>query len=483
MARIIMFLLESILISAILYLLYLALFREKASYVGQRIMLVAIPIVATISACVSFDLIQLDGYSKDLVSQVIANSDVIVDESNEPREFVSEEGFRIIRNHVWSLGVEELVLISWGVVSLVLLSIFIARLSKILSLRRVAECEKHPDFSIYRFCAQDILFSFWRSVYLCRDLQGTKFDFVLSHELAHIRRCHYIDKIIIEILSVLLWFNPIVRVVQRELSLVHEYEADHSVVKSGCDVKAYKIFIFEEVTAEVPAFANGLNSSQIKKRFIAMSKGYRVSHRMVRALSTLALLAVVAMMSLVYVEASELNLHKTNIGKSFSAIVQYDNDETQYEADVVVQKAPSIDARAEQMLFTEYQDDYKSIYVVRCEDHTKVYVGFEVMWDLHWFVISQETALIDPRTMDKYMLHSCATGLPLSKIINVRNQIGKLAYFEMIFPPLDKDVSVVNFREWTDKKSTEGYNRVGPGWYYPRVAVDNELPFFARSGY
>ena len=49
---------------------------------------------------------------------------------------------------------------------------------------------------------------------------------VLAHELAHARQGHTYDRLLLELLRVVLWFNPFVHLCARALALTHEYLAD-----------------------------------------------------------------------------------------------------------------------------------------------------------------------------------------------------------------------------------------------------------------
>lgn len=55
-------------------------------------------------------------------------------------------------------------------------------------------------------------------------------DKVLKHELVHIEQYHSIDILVIEILKVILWVNPISWYFKKEIQEVHEYLADDKVV-------------------------------------------------------------------------------------------------------------------------------------------------------------------------------------------------------------------------------------------------------------
>ncbi|MFD2247037.1 TonB family protein [Pontibacter ruber] len=53
---------------------------------------------------------------------------------------------------------------------------------------------------------------------------------VLAHELAHVRLGHTYDVLYYEVLTAILWFNPLVWLLKAELRDVHEYQADAQVL-------------------------------------------------------------------------------------------------------------------------------------------------------------------------------------------------------------------------------------------------------------
>ncbi len=55
---------------------------------------------------------------------------------------------------------------------------------------------------------------------------------VIKHELTHIKQRHSLDIILMEIIKILFWFNPMVWYLRRETREVHEYLADDNVLKT-----------------------------------------------------------------------------------------------------------------------------------------------------------------------------------------------------------------------------------------------------------
>jgi len=96
---------------------------------------------------------------------------------------------------------------------------------------------------------------------------------IIDHELVHINQHHSIDLIIIELLTIIQWFNPFVRPYKKSLKETHEYLADNQVIAQGCSRARYQLLIFEQhVGMNLFEFVNNFNHSLIKRRIAMMTK-------------------------------------------------------------------------------------------------------------------------------------------------------------------------------------------------------------------
>ena len=97
---------------------------------------------------------------------------------------------------------------------------------------------------------------------------------IIDHELVHINQHHTIDLIVIELLTIIEWFNPFVRPYKKSLKETHEYLADNQVIAQGCSRAKYQLLIFEQhVGMNLFEFVNNFNHSLIKRRITMMTKG------------------------------------------------------------------------------------------------------------------------------------------------------------------------------------------------------------------
>lgn len=96
---------------------------------------------------------------------------------------------------------------------------------------------------------------------------------IITHEEAHIKLKHSFDLIFIELCCILLWFNPAIWLLKRDLKNIHEYEADETVLKSGANAKEYQLLLIKKAVGEkIYTAVNNFNHCLTKKRITMMLK-------------------------------------------------------------------------------------------------------------------------------------------------------------------------------------------------------------------
>jgi len=98
-------------------------------------------------------------------------------------------------------------------------------------------------------------------------------DELFTHELVHVRQKHTLDILFIEVLRILLWFNPLLYFYKRAIQLNHEFLADEVVVESTHDTTYYQELLLDKARLGTTfSLASNLNFSITKKRFTMMTK-------------------------------------------------------------------------------------------------------------------------------------------------------------------------------------------------------------------
>lgn len=167
---------------------------------------------------------------------------------------------------------------------------------------------------------------------------------VLTHEETHARQYHSLDVLFIELLRVLLWFNPLLIWFKKSILLNHEFLADRAVLQSVSTVGHYQKILFaflvserEHVTVEM---ANAITYSSIKKRLLVMR---RKTSKKAMLLRTVILVLFVALLTYGFGEKQILaltqqeqtispDLRQTQEGASRTQMKEYNTLAKKYNA-------------------------------------------------------------------------------------------------------------------------------------------------------
>ncbi|NIO48295.1 MAG: hypothetical protein GTN73_02480, partial [Candidatus Aminicenantes bacterium] len=151
---------------------------------------------------------------------------------------------------------------------------FLYKLLKLQILIKKSSIERINGINVV-FVEKDLApFSFFNFVFVNRsNISEEDFNRIVAHEMIHIRQYHSVDLLVMELLTILQWFNPFVWPYKESLKETHEYLADNAVIAQGCNAAKYQLLIFEQhVGVKLFEFANNFNHSQIKRRITMMTK-------------------------------------------------------------------------------------------------------------------------------------------------------------------------------------------------------------------
>lgn len=122
-------------------------------------------------------------------------------------------------------------------------------------------------------------YSFFKKISLGQN--QAKEDAVMAHEQVHARQWHSADVLLIELVMIISWFNPIVYFYRRAIKHIHEYIADQQALKTGANKKEYALLLLSQTfnTATNQLVNPFYNHSLLKKRITMIQKNR--SHRIV----------------------------------------------------------------------------------------------------------------------------------------------------------------------------------------------------------
>lgn len=154
--------------------------------------------------------------------------------------------------------------------------------------RQLRQCEHITDNRgntiVLTDCATSPLCLF-HYIVMSRDDYANNRSYILTHEQEHIRLRHYIDLIILQIATIIQWFNPFVWLIGKNLKAIHEFEVDEAVLNKGIDATQYqKFLVIKAVGNRLQPFANNLNKESLKRRIIMMNQKRSNRWMMLKAL-------------------------------------------------------------------------------------------------------------------------------------------------------------------------------------------------------
>ena len=138
-------------------------------------------------------------------------------------------------------------------------------------LARNAERVKFDRFDLVKTSQEVASFSFFRTIYVNRDVAADDLRTIIAHEASHISHRHSVERVAMELLKAFVWWNPFVWIAARRLVEVQEYEADRDVLECGYDVSNYISTLLKHLFGYSPEIANGLRNSLTKKRLKMMT--------------------------------------------------------------------------------------------------------------------------------------------------------------------------------------------------------------------
>ena len=180
------------------------------------------------------------------------------------------------------------------IISLIILGKSFFSMNKILS---------NTERTYYKGCKLILLnrdispFSWHNYVVISKNDFDKNPEEIITHEMAHISNNHSIDIFIFELFTLLQWFNPVIRLLKKELKNIHEYQADSNVLESGINATKYQLLLVEKVVNnEHNVLANRFSQSKIKRRINMMLREKSKSHAKLKLIILAPLLCFVIFM-------------------------------------------------------------------------------------------------------------------------------------------------------------------------------------------
>lgn len=192
------------------------------------------------------------------------------------------------------MNVETITASFFLLVSITLVICFLLRIAKIFSFRKKFPVQKIGDVDFINTTIPQAPFSFLNMLFWRKDLSldsqaGRQ---IFKHELSHINEKHSWDKLFVQSILCFYWYNPFFYVMQKELSLVHEFIADEKSVGEEGAAALAEMLLEAKFIPNIFLPAQPFFYSPIKRRILMLTTSKKPRYSYVRRLLVLPVLAV-----------------------------------------------------------------------------------------------------------------------------------------------------------------------------------------------
>lgn len=278
------YILEFMLCSALFYALYRLLLEGRAAHRAARTYLVGSMLLAVVIPMFELPLYPADTIYYEVPISLWEDASAIAATATDvvaPTPAI-----------VWLEVLQHAALIIYLLVVVINVGVVVRKLWLIRRLRQQSQLSFYEAYTIAENDAVREPFSFWRTIFLSRCYTPREREQIIAHEASHISHCHTAERLALEALRCVLWFNPFVWLTATALAEVQEWEADMDVLHQGYDVYEYRQLIFRQLFGYNPDIASGLKSQTSKKRFLMMTNFQRGKLSLVRYGAVIPLVVV-----------------------------------------------------------------------------------------------------------------------------------------------------------------------------------------------
>ena len=273
--------------SALFYALYRLLLEGRTAHRAARVYLVGSMLLAVVVPLLELPLYPADTIYYEVPISLWEDASAIAATATDvvaPTPAI-----------VWLEVLQHAALIIYLLVVVINVGVVVRKLWLIRRLRQQSQLSFYEAYTIAENDAVREPFSFWRTIFLSRCYTPREREQIVAHEASHISHCHTAERLALEALRCVAWFNPFVWLTATALAEVQEWEADMDVLHQGYDVYEYRQLIFRQLFGYNPDIASGLKSQTSKKRFLMMTNFQRGKLSLVRYGAVIPLVAAMVL--------------------------------------------------------------------------------------------------------------------------------------------------------------------------------------------
>ncbi len=157
--------------------------------------------------------------------------------------------------------------------------------------------------------------SFFNQIIVDSSLQSSEKDLIIKHESVHVQQLHAFDKLLANLATAILWFNPIIYFWRNAIDHNHEFLADRGTTQSA-DKEIYASLLLNLAMPAKNLVVNSFSKLPLKNRIKML---YKEPNVMLQKLAYLAILPVLMICCMAFINREEVIVAKTANGNQTAA--------------------------------------------------------------------------------------------------------------------------------------------------------------------
>ncbi|WP_029280353.1 N-acetylmuramoyl-L-alanine amidase [Pedobacter borealis] len=157
--------------------------------------------------------------------------------------------------------------------------------------------------------------SFFNQIIVDSSLQHEEKNLVIKHEYVHVKQLHTVDKLLVNLVTAILWFNPIIYFWRNAIDHNHEFLADHETSKVA-DKKVYASLLLNLAMPAKNLAINSFSKLPLKNRIMML---YKEPNAKLQKLAYLAIVPVLMICCMAFINRKEIIVEKILAGNQASA--------------------------------------------------------------------------------------------------------------------------------------------------------------------
>lgn len=291
MKTILVYLLQMIVASGILYSYYHFFLRNKNFHRYNRYYLL---MVVVISIVIPFLNIPVYFTNENTDNSFVMQTLRVIASSAEEETTISVVGQSTQTAYNW-FSWQNIFYAVYFLVAIAFVTRILLSIRKIRVISKNYPNEKIGDINFVNTTEPGTPFSFFKWLFWNKEieLQSEKGEQIFRHELFHIQQQHSVDIVFMETVTAIAWFNPFFHLIKKELKAIHEFLADEYAMQKTDSWKYAELLLMQALNTK-QNLVNPFFHTQIKRRIAMITTSQKPGHQYLRKLLVLPVAVVIA---------------------------------------------------------------------------------------------------------------------------------------------------------------------------------------------